>query len=92
MGYFLAIVALMLYLSMVLHRPPALARRSRGTQPMAGHYAVRFLALVAVVIALNVFLVAPRSAARRRHQRTAQLAVAADPRAARTISTPSARS
>ena len=54
-GYFLAIVALMLYLSVVL-----IGRRhwrgGRETQSMAGHYAVRFLALVAVVISLNVFL------------------------------------
>ncbi len=54
-GYFLAIVALMLYLSMVL-----IGRRHWRGGPdgrtTAGHYAVRFLALVAVVVSLNVFL------------------------------------
>jgi ABC-2 type transport system permease protein len=54
-GYFLAIVALMLYLSVVL-----IGRRHwRGGpegQSLATHYAVRFLALVAVVVSLNVFL------------------------------------
>ncbi len=54
-GYFLAIVALMLYLSVVL-----IGRRHwRGGpagQSVAAHYAVRFVALVAVVISLNVFL------------------------------------
>jgi ABC-2 type transport system permease protein len=54
-GYFLAIVALMLYLSVVL-----IGRRhwrgGAGTNSMAGHYAVRFLALIGVVVALNFFL------------------------------------
>jgi ABC-2 type transport system permease protein len=54
-GYFLAIVALMLYLSIVL-----IGRRHWRGGPegrsIAGHYAVRFLALVAVVVCLNVFL------------------------------------
>ncbi len=54
-GYFLAIVALMLYLSVVL-----IGRRHWRGGPegrsVAGHYAVRFLALVAVVISLNAFL------------------------------------
>ncbi len=54
-GYFLAIVALMLYLSVVL-----IGRRHwRGGpagQAVAAHYAVRFLALVAVVVSLNVYL------------------------------------
>ncbi len=54
-GYFLAIVALMLYISVVL-----LGRRhwrggAEGTAT-AGHYAIRFMALVAVVVSLNVFL------------------------------------
>ena len=54
-GYFLAIVALMLYLSVVL-----IGRRHWRGGPdgrsAAMHYGVRFLALVAVVISLNVFL------------------------------------
>ncbi|MEX2113664.1 MAG: Gldg family protein [Pirellulales bacterium] len=54
-GYFLAIVALMLYVSVVL-----IGRRHwRGGpagQSVAAHYAVRFLALAAVVVSLNVFL------------------------------------
>jgi len=54
-GYFLAITALMLYLSVVL-----IGRRHwRGGQEgrtMAGHYAARFLALGVVVVSLNVFL------------------------------------
>ncbi len=54
-GYFLAIVALMLYLSVVL-----LGRRhwrggSEGSAT-AGHYLVRFIMLAIVVVALNVFL------------------------------------
>jgi ABC-2 type transport system permease protein len=54
-GYFLAIVALMLYLSIVL-----IGRRHwRGGiegRATAGHYAVRFAALAVVVVCLNVFL------------------------------------
>jgi ABC-2 type transport system permease protein len=54
-GYFLAVVALMLYLSVVL-----LGRRhwrgGREGRDVAGHYAVRFLALAVVVISMNVFL------------------------------------
>ncbi|MGD9720330.1 MAG: Gldg family protein [Pirellulales bacterium] len=54
-GYFVAIVALMLYLSVVL-----IGRRHWRGGPegrsVAGHYLVRFLALAAVVVALNVFL------------------------------------
>jgi len=54
-GYFLAIVAVMLYLSVVL-----IGRRHwRGGfegNSTAGHYAVRFGALALVVISLNVFL------------------------------------
>jgi len=54
-GYFLAIVALMLYLSVVL-----LGRRHwRGGaegREIAGHYAVRLLALLVGVVCLNVFL------------------------------------
>ncbi len=54
-GYFLSIVALMLYFSVVL-----IGRRHWRGGPegraIAGHYAVRFLSLVAVVICLNVFL------------------------------------
>ncbi|HEV3138321.1 MAG TPA: Gldg family protein, partial [Pirellulales bacterium] len=54
-GYFLAIVALMLYLSIVL-----IGRRHwRGGvegRATAAHYAVRFLALAVVVVCLNVFL------------------------------------
>ena len=54
-GYFLAITAVMLYLSIVL-----IGRRhwrgGRDGSTMAGHYAVRFLALAAAVVALNVFL------------------------------------
>ena len=54
-GYFLAIVALMLYLSVVL-----IGRRhwrgGSGGSTMAGHYAVRFLALIVAVVFLNVFL------------------------------------
>ena len=55
LGYFLAIVALMLYLSVVLlgRRHWRGGREGRG---VAGHYAVRFLALAVVVIAANVFL------------------------------------
>ncbi len=54
-GYFLAIVALMLYLSVVL-----LGRRhwrgGREGQGVAGHYLLRFLALCVVVVSLNIFL------------------------------------
>jgi ABC-2 type transport system permease protein len=54
-GYFLAIAALSLYLSVVL-----IGRRHwRGGvngSSMAGHYAIRILALVAAVISLNFFL------------------------------------
>jgi ABC-2 type transport system permease protein len=54
-GYFLAIVALMLYFSVVL-----IGRRHwRGGaegNATAGHYVVRLLALVLVVVSLNVFL------------------------------------
>jgi ABC-2 type transport system permease protein len=54
-GYFLAIVALMLYLSVVLIGRRHWRGGSAG-QALAAHYAVRFLALVAVVVALNVYL------------------------------------
>ncbi len=54
-GYFLAITAVMLYLSIVL-----IGRRhwrgGRDGSTMAGHYAVRFLALAAAVVSLNLFL------------------------------------
>ncbi len=54
-GYFLAITALTLYLSVVL-----IGRRHwRGGvngSSMAGHYALRILALIAVVVSLNFFL------------------------------------
>jgi len=54
-GYFLAIAALCLYLSVVL-----IGRRHwRGGingSSMAGHYSVRILALIAMVVALNYFL------------------------------------
>ncbi|MBI3838964.1 MAG: Gldg family protein [Planctomycetia bacterium] len=54
-GYFLAIVALMLYLSVVLigRRHWRGGNEGRST---AGHYAVRFIALLMVVVCLNVFL------------------------------------
>ncbi len=54
-GYFLAIVALMLYLSIVL-----IGRRHWRGGPegrsVALHYAVRFLALVVVVACVNIYL------------------------------------
>ncbi len=54
-GYFLSIVAVMLYLSVVLigRRHWRGGAEGRG---VAGHYAVRFLSLLVVVVAGNVFL------------------------------------
>ncbi len=54
-GYFLAIVALMLYLSMVLIGRRHWRGGAEGSS-IAGHYLVRFVALLFVVVALNAFL------------------------------------
>ena len=54
-GYFLAIVAIMLYLSVVLIGRRHWRGGAEGSNT-AVHYLVRFLALVLVVICLNVFL------------------------------------
>jgi len=54
-GYFLAIVALMLYLSMVLIGRRHWRGGAEGSSA-ASHYLVRFLSLVLCVVAVNVFL------------------------------------
>ena len=75
-GYFLSIVAVMLYLSMVLigRRHWRGGAEGRG---VAGQYAVRFLSLLVVVVAGNVFLTHHDKLRARRHHRAAQFAVAA---------------
>jgi ABC-2 type transport system permease protein len=54
-GYFLAIVALMLYFSVVLIGRRHWRGGAEGNRT-AGHYAVRLVALAIVVVAFNVFL------------------------------------
>ncbi len=76
-GYFLAIVCLMLYLSMVLIGRRHWRGGAEGSSA-AGHYLVRLLALVLVVGCSQRVSHAARSAASRRDDRTAQLAVAAE--------------
>ncbi len=82
LGYFLLIVGVMLYISMVL-----IGRRhwvgGRDGHSMFGHYLVRALALVAGALAINLLITNVQALNRLRSDWTAaqaQLAVAARPR------------